>query len=156
MKNVIGQKHLLKCRCILPQFKKRKEPVFHEFVVFSKSVDDEFQQSFVQCNNCGIVHKVIDFCRSEIIESRESLRSVQTKEDLAIQIPHEIVSLLESSNCDVAQYQHVAFVLEENKVNEKILLQKEEVDEHVTGKFLSLQESGRFRVEPFTYQVGIK
>ena len=153
---LIGQKHSIKCRCILPQFKKRKDPVFHEFVVFSTSENEVFNESFAQCNNCGIVHRVVDFCKSEIIQSRENLSSVPTKEEISLQIPEEVVSLLEANNCNIAQYQHVAFIINNNRINEKILLEKEEVDGLVTGKFLSLQDSGRFRVDGFTYQVGIK
>lgn len=152
---LLGQKHLVKCRCILPQFKKRTDPVFHEFVVFSTSIDGKFNESFAQCNNCGIIHKVIDYCKSEIISSKESLKSVPTKSDVSLSIPSEVIQLLESSNSTVAQYQHVAFLIENNRVGEKVLLEKEEVDGYVTGKFLSISESGRFRVEPFTYQLGI-
>ena len=153
---VVGQKHSIKCRCILPQFKKRKNPIFHEFIVFSTVENGEFNQSFAQCNNCGIVHKIVDFCKSEIIESKENLRAVRTKEDIAIQLPDEIVSLLESSNCGIAQYEHVAFLLNNNVVGEKILIEKEIVEGYVTGKFLSLTDSGRFRIDPFTFQADLK
>jgi len=154
--SIIGQKHSIKCRCILPQFKKREDPIFHEFIVFSTSNGDEFNESFAQCNNCGIVHKIVDFCKSEIIQAKENLRSVQTKSDMALQLPDDIVSLLESNNCDIAQYQHIAFIIDNKKIGEKLLLEKEEIDGYVTGKFLSLADSGRFRVEPFTYQSGVE
>ena len=151
-----GQKHALKCRCILPQFKKRKDPVFHEFVVFSTFSEDTFNESFVQCNNCGVVHRVYDLCKSEIIESKEELRSVQTKEDICISLPGDVVSLLESCNADLATYQEISFVLDNNLEAKKILLQKETVDDYVTGKFLSISQNGRMKVEPFNYQANLK
>ena len=151
-----GQKHALKCRCILPQFKKRKDPVFHEFVVFSTFSEDSFNESFVQCNNCGVVHRVYDLCKSEIIESKEELRSVQTKEDICISLSGDVVNLLESCNADLATYQEVSFVLDNNLEATKILLQKETVDNYVTGKFLSISQNGRMKVEPFNYQANLK
>ena len=151
-----GQKHALKCRCILPQFKKRKDPVFHEFVVFSTFSDDSFNESFAQCNNCGVVHRVYDLCKSEIIESKEELRSVQTKEDICISLSSDVVSLLESCNADLATYQEVSWTLDNNFETKKILLQKEIVDDYVTGKFLSISKNGRMKVEPFNYQANLK
>lgn len=153
---MFGQKHSIKCRCILPQFKKRKDPLFHEFVVFSTYDDNSFNESFVQCNNCGVVHRVFDLCKSEIIDSKEELRSVQTKEDICISLPSDVVSLLESCNADLATFQEVNFILEGNTEKKKILLQKEVVDDYVTGKFLSVTETGKMRVEPFNYQANLK
>ena len=153
---MVGQKHAIKCRCILPQFKKRAEPIFHEFVVFSTSENDKFNETFVQCNNCGIVHRVYDFCKSEILNSKENLRVVQKIDDLKISLDSDLVQLLESSNADLATYQEISFIIDNQIYNSKILLEREEVEDYVVGKFISLKENGRFKVEPFHYQLGIK
>ena len=151
-----GQKHAVKCRCILPQFKKRKDPVFHEFVVFSTVTAGEFDSSFAQCNNCGIVHHIVDFCKSEIT-SKENARVMSTIEDISLSLDSSICDLLKSNNADLATFQEVAFIIDNKVYNKKILLEKENVDGFVVGKFLSLQEStGRLKVEPFSYQDGIK
>lgn len=152
---VTGQKHAVKCRCILPQFKKREKPIFHEFVVFSTVTDGVFDSSFAQCNNCGILHHVIDFCKSEIT-TKENARSLSTIEDVSISLSDSVVQLLKSNNADLATFQEVAFIMENSIYNKKILLEKETVDGYVVGKFLSLQESGRLKVEPFSYQDGFK
>jgi hypothetical protein len=61
-----GVKHLVRCRCILPQFKDKPNPPAHQFAVFSVLDDqDVLKVGFAQCNNCGIVHKVTDICLSE-------------------------------------------------------------------------------------------
>lgn len=151
-----GQKHAVKCRCILPQFKKRKKPIFHEFIVFSTETDGVFDSSFVQCNNCGIVHHVIDFCKSEIT-TKENARSTSTIEDVSFSLSDSISDLLKTNNADLATFQEVAFVVENKIYNKKILLEKESIDGFVIGKFLTLQEkTERLRVEPFSYQDGIK
>jgi hypothetical protein len=151
-----GQKHAVKCRCILPQFKKRKDPIFHEFIVFSTVTDGEFDESFVQCNNCGIVHRVVDFCKSEIT-TKENVRSVATIEDISFSLSDSVTQLLNSNNADLATFQEVAFIMDNKVYGKKILLEKEIVDGYAVGKFLTLQkDSGRLRVEPFSYQDGIK
>ncbi len=156
MDNLLGQKHAIKCRCILPQFKKRNKPIFHEFVVFSKIENQKFVESFEQCNNCGIIHKVYDFCKSEIVEGQENIRTLRTIDDISLGLDQDLVSLLKSSNADIATFKEVEFIFENNIYNKKILLEKENVDDYVVGKFLTFLESGRFRVEPFNYQAGIK
>ena len=153
---VKGQKHAIKCRCILPQFRKRDTPVFHEFVVFSKVIDNNFQESFAQCNNCSIVHRIYDFCRSEIIKSKESMRSLPSIEDISINLPNDVVDLLKTYNANLATFQEIDFIVEEEIYNKKILLEKEDAEGYVVGKFLSFLKNGNFKVEPFSYQTEIK
>ena len=77
-----GINHLIECQCILPQYKKRNNPPFHRFVVFSIVDDsDDVVEKFSQCNNCGIVHRVYDICKSEIASGHESLNSLPSKDD---------------------------------------------------------------------------
>ena len=63
-----GVLHLIECHCCLPQYKNSKKPVYHKFKVFSILDDgDTVISKHSQCNNCGVVHHVIDICKSEII-----------------------------------------------------------------------------------------
>jgi len=153
---VQGQKHSVKCRCILPQFRQRKDPVFHEFVVFSEIHDEIFVESFSQCNNCGIVHRIYDFCKSEIISSKENMKTLPRISDIEISLPIDVSSVLKSSNADLATYQEINFIINNRICGKKILLEKEIVDGYVVGKFISLLENDRFRIEPFSYQNEIK
>ena len=62
-----GFKHLVQCHCVLPQFRRRPEPVFHLFVVFSVlGNDDKVEPKYAECNNCGAVHHVTEVGQSEI------------------------------------------------------------------------------------------
>lgn len=150
-----GQKHVVKCRCILPQFKRHENPIFHEFVVFSAVIDDLFQETIVQCNNCGIVHRVTDFCQSEILSSKEDINSIRTIDDICISLPSDLEQLLKSCNADLATFQYVDFIFEHQLWGTKILLSKEEAGSYVTGKSLIISNERRFRVEPFTHTVEI-
>ena len=68
----IGTKHLIQCHCVLPQYRKMDNPIFHKFVVYSKFDEDgKVQHRLARCNNCDAVHRIIDFCRSEIVTKIE-------------------------------------------------------------------------------------
>ena len=61
-------KHLIECHCSLIIYKKRKDTVYHKFPVYSKlDKDNNIIEKIVQCNNCGVVHKITDLCKSEIL-----------------------------------------------------------------------------------------
>ena len=152
----VGQKHLIKCRCILPQFKKRTNPPVHEFVVFSAIVDGEFQKSIAQCNNCGIAHSVYDFCQSDILDSKEGVGAIPTIDDICLSLPDDLENLLKSCGSDLATFQHVDFALSHELWNTKILLSKEEAEGYITGKSLVIVSENRFRVVPFTYSIEVK
>lgn len=154
--NSVGQKHIIKCRCILPQFRKHSNPIVHEFVVFSKIDNDAFVESFVQCNNCGIIHRVTDFCKSEIIKTKESSRALSTIDEISISLPDDLSSVLKHSNADLATFQETAFIIEQKIYDKRILLEKEVVEDFVVGKYLTFLKNGRFKIEPFSYQNGIK
>ena len=97
-----GLRHLIECHCILPQFRNRKDPVYHKFVVFSITNDDVVQQKLVQCNNCGIVHKVIDFCKSEIVHGIEENKSLRTIDDIKLGITKQLADFLVQQNADLS------------------------------------------------------
>ena len=60
-----GVRHLIECHCTLPQYRNANPPVYHKFVVFSVLDEDAIQKKLVQCNNCGIIHKVVDLCKKK-------------------------------------------------------------------------------------------
>jgi len=145
-----GVKHLIECQCILPQYKKRNNPPFHKFVVFSIIDDvDTVLEKFAQCNNCGIVHRVYDVCKSEIAVGHESLNSLPTKEDFTLMLPSGIGEILATYDCELYIWEQVSFILNHNKVGEKIVIIKDEIDGKIQGKFLSYVGGNRFTIEPF-------
>lgn len=105
-----GQKHLVQCRCVLPQFRHAKEPLLHQFAVFSVIEDDQVVQKLVQCNNCGVVHRVFDLNKSEILSGVEDLSAVVNIDDVKESLSQELVARLEQFELDVATWEHVKFV----------------------------------------------
>ena len=77
-----GQKHLIKCRCVLSQYKNLPNAVSHQFLVFSEVENGQVKQKYSQCNNCGLVHKVVDICTSEIMQGKENMSSIISIDDI--------------------------------------------------------------------------
>ena len=69
-------------------------PLFHKFTVFSEfDSEGEIIPKIAKCNNCGVIHKVIDFCRSEIITNLKVGESYDDGKDGENSADHFKVSL---------------------------------------------------------------
>jgi|TARA_Y100000310_G_scaffold312415_1_gene359699 hypothetical protein len=152
-----GLKHIIECRCILPTLKNKEDPPLHQFVVFSViDDDDKVCEKYAQCNNCGVVHKVYDLCKSEILASKEELKSALTIEDIKFTLPEAVAGILENYECDLPTYEHVKFMYDFNITGEFTILTKEQDESRVEGKILRYKEGKTFSIEPFTSTVEIK
>jgi hypothetical protein len=147
-----GQKHLIKCSCVLPQLSKLKDQPSHEFKVFSIFDDEsgEFEPSFVQCDNCGVVHKVIDLCTSIVMRGKEELNSVVTVEDVKAVMPQQLSAVLEQNNADLPTWQQTAWLLEEKKWGTSLVLTSEYIDGTRQGKLLTILGEALYKVTSFT------
>lgn len=143
------QKHLIQCHCMLPQYRKMKNPVFHKFTVFSILENDTVVPKYVQCNNCNVIHKVFDLCRSEIIPGKDELRSVVTTDELKFFIPSDLRNLLELYKCDLPVWEHIKFTLDEKHWGAQIILTREVIDGEIVGKILTIEEKDRFALENY-------
>jgi hypothetical protein len=143
-----GIKHTVTCRCILSQFKSRSNPPLHEFVAFSILKDDEIQESMVKCNNCGITHKIIDLCKSEILEKSDDWQAI-SKEDIRISFSPDLRDLLDSYDADLPTWQMAQWIIENNKWGSKIILSKKDLDDRIEGKILVFKEKDQYRIETF-------
>ena len=146
-----GAKHLVQCHCILPQFRKMKDPVFHKFIVFSViDDDDKVIPKFCHCNNCAVVHNVVDLCQSEIVVGRESSLSLMTKEDIRSCIPRNIGKVLDTYECDLPVWEEAQFYFETGIDSPPIVLTTEEFKGTVSGKALYMLGGSKIRIESFS------
>ena len=155
---VWGQKHTIQCRCILPTLKNRKDPPLHKFVVFSVIAENNkgketIGEKFAQCNNCGIVHRIFELGKSEIMSNREELNSCLTVEDIKFSLPEDVKMILESYNCDLATYEYVKFMNDHRSAGH-VILTKEKNDAQIDGKILKY-DGNIFKIEPFTAQTEV-
>ena len=145
----VGQRHLVQCQCVLPQYRKSEKTIFHKFLVFSTLTNDVADPKFVQCNNCGVIHKVYDLCKSEIIQGRDELKSVTRLEEISLFLPQDLRDLLKSYECDITIWEHLRFILEEQRWGDRVVLTRESVSGEITGKILTVLDRDRFSLEDY-------
>ncbi len=149
MVDLIGQKHLIRCRCILPQFKRHSNPPLHQFPVFSIIEDNEVQLSFVQCNNCGIVHKITDILISEIINNREDMKSLKTIEDIRLTLSEQLAAVLQANDADLSTWLAVEFIIENKRWGEHVVISRDTDSGISQGKYIRLLGEGLFKIETY-------
>jgi hypothetical protein len=144
-----GLKHLITCRCVLQQLKRMDNPPQHQFVVFSVINDDgSVQVKFSQCNNCGIIHKVSEINRSEVV-SRESMGSIPTIDDIKAGMPPRLVDLLESNDVDLSTWEHAQFIIENEDWGSFVVLKTDEEEGMRQGKYVRIMGANMFKIETF-------
>jgi len=143
-----GIRHLIQCHCVLPQYRRKDTPIFHKFTVFSviKS-NDAVEKKIVQCENCGIIHRVFDICRSEILVGKDESETVLTIEDIRHSLPDKIVHILDSYNCDVSVWEHIEFLIDNEQWGEEIVIKKETQEETTNLKILKLNGPDKIRIK---------
>ena len=145
-----GVKHLVQCHCILPQYRDRPNPVFHQFIVFSVVDDsDTVVPKYVQCNNCAIVHKVTDLCRTELVVGKDELSTVATIEDISFTIPRDVREILESYKADLPTWENVQYILQNEQWGTHVVLTQDVLDDDTQGKLLSFGGPEKFNIETF-------
>ena len=147
---LVGVKHLLECRCILPTMKKRDDPPLHKFKVFSIQENGQILEKMVTCNNCGVVHRVYEICKSEILGNVEGTMSSVTIEDISLSLPENVLQLLKSYERELPDYEHIKFIIDEGKVGEFVVLSQEFNEGRRSGKVLKYKGKGKFEIEPFS------
>lgn len=149
--NLDGIRHLVECHCILPQFRNRNPAVYHKIVVFSIVEDDVVKPKLSQCNNCGIVHRVIDLCKSEIVHGVEEGNSIRSIDDIKISLPQKIADFLSQQKSDLTIWEFVEFLLD-NKKESEIVLSKDQQGDITQVKILHVKQDGTFKVKSETRQ----
>ncbi|NBW06494.1 MAG: hypothetical protein EBR82_00535 [Caulobacteraceae bacterium] len=146
-----GQRHLVYCRCVLPQFKSLPDPPKHQFVVFSVIDDDDNAvPKYAQCNNCGLVHKVVDICKSEILSKKESIASIISIDDIKTSLPPNLVDILERHNVEIATWEQAQHILENKEWGSFVTLTGEEEDGMRHGKYVRMMSESFFKIETFS------
>lgn len=141
---VSGTKHLIQCHCILPQYRNTDPPLFHKFVVFSLTEDDSVREKIVQCNNCGVLHKIVDFCKSEILFGKDSSGSVRTIDDIELGLPERLAAYLKSQNIDIATWEQIEWMVE-NLDESEVVIRRDDQGGKTNLKILTIKKDGTFK-----------
>jgi hypothetical protein len=144
----LGLKHLIDCHCTLKIYEKNSNVIYHKFPVYTKF--DENGKAIVKlahCNNCGTIHKVIDICKSEIIRSGKDKNVSEIDiEDIALQIDTKICNVLRRYNCDIAIWENVLDILENEAWNYPIVLSREVIEGKYHVKILEIKSDSKFKI----------
>ena len=145
-----GIQHTIECHCILPQFRSRKNPPYHQFIVFS-IIDkgDVVIPKQAACNNCGVIHNVYDISKSEIIPGQET-GAIMGKEDIQLMLPDSITNILSSYNCNLATWEQTLFIFQNQEYPFDNILSKETEDNLISGKYLAISGPGKYQIKPYS------
>ena len=148
-----SQKHLIQCQCILSQFKNTDPPIFHSFIVFSVLEEDgSLIPAYAQCNNCNVIHKVLDICRSEILK-KEEMFSLETEDDLKFSIPEKLVQELQRNQCPLYVWQELSFIFENEqwkKGIQNVVIATDTIEDNTVGKYISVRGKDTFVINKFS------
>jgi len=143
-----GEKHLIQCHCVLPQYRNMVDPLFHKFVVFSKvNNDGSIIQKLCKCNNCGVIHKIVDFCKSEISGGKDSSEGIFSIRDVRSGMDEKLCEILDSHDCDLATWEQIDDILENQEWNSKVVISKQSLDDSTQVKLLVVRSSDKFKIE---------
>jgi len=137
----------------LPQFRGVQPPVYHKFPVFSVIDEhDNVKPKFAQCSSCGVVHKVTEIGRSEIVIGNDSTMLVLTKFDIASQLPPALAQILENALVPIAVWEECKYVLDTRAWGTAIVLSTTHVAEKVIIKRLTLKSKNLFSIDSEIYE----
>tara|TARA_B100000214_G_scaffold116884_1_gene82544 strand:- start:634 stop:1041 length:408 start_codon:yes stop_codon:yes gene_type:complete len=125
-----------------------KDPVFHKFVVFSL-IDEsgDVIPKIAKCNNCGVLHKVTDFCKSEIVYGIDESFATLNIVDISWNIPENIKEVLETHRCDIATWEQVSDIISSKEWGNFSVIAKKEISGSTQIKLLFIEENNKYRIE---------
>ena len=145
--------HTIECQCVLPIYGKIEKPVYHQFIVFNKIVDDILDEKYVECNNCGIIHKITKTNKSSIISDTTNYKNlVITKEDLSFNLPSNYLDFLTKKKVEeIYIWEKINFLLE-NNISEKVLFSKSKVENYLICEFIEVIDKNNFKLSKEKFQ----
>jgi hypothetical protein len=142
----MGLKHLVTCRCTLPQFKRHPNPPMHQFTVFSViGDDDKVVPKYARCNNCGMIHKVVEINRSEML-SKESMSTIITVDDIKGGLPPRLQELLEGNNVDLPTWELAKYIYDNKRWGEFVVLSSDSDADVKSTKYVRILGENMFDV----------
>ena len=148
----LGIKHLIECHCTLKIYEARsdiQDHLFHKFPVYSQ-VDDKgnIVEKIVQCNNCNTMHRVYDYCKSELVNSgKDELTTSIDIEDIKIQLSNKISNILTKYNADISTWEHVLDICDKEVWGSKVVITRELIDQKYHVKILTLESENKVKIQ---------
>ncbi len=130
----------------------------HEFPVFSTYDDatNDFEISFVQCDNCGVIHKITDLCMSSVLHGRDEMKSIITIQDVKSSVPSRLAEILEQHKVDLPTWQLTAWIVEAKLWGTPVVISSEYIDGARQGKIMTIISESLYKIGNFTNETVAK
>ena len=99
-----------------------------------------------------VIHKVFDICKSEILHSKEDLKTLISKKDIQMMLPNKLSEILDSYDVDLPTWEQAHFIIKNKLWNSQILISRDETDYEETGKVLKIINLNDFVIDVQTTQ----
>ena len=147
----LGIKHLIECHCTLKIFKGKsnvEDHLYHKFPVYSQIQENgKILERIAQCNNCGTLHRVIDYCKSELVERGSDVNDTSlSTEDIEFQISEKLSRVLKKYKCDISTWEHVLDIVEKECWGENVVLTREVIDQIYHVKVLQIISEDKIKI----------
>ena len=147
----LGVKHLIECHCTLKIYEGKtgiQDHLYHKFPVYSQmSKNGKIIEKIAQCNNCNTLHRVYDYCKSELIErGKDEIISAVDKEDIKLQLSEKIIKVLSKYKVDISTWEHALDIYDNQVWGENIVLSREIIDQKYHVKILKIESENKIKI----------
>jgi len=151
-------KHMIECRCIHPLLKEIEPTIFHKFVVFSEMDPKTYdvKPSYCQCNNCGMIHKIVSIGKSEILKKEET-SLLESIDEIKFGVPNHLRTILEKYNSELHVWQEAKFIYDNKLYGKHVILSKEKDSPEAAvfrGKYMIILGEVLVKIETFEQDEG--
>jgi hypothetical protein len=141
----MGTRHLIQCHCVLPQYRKMEDPIFHKFIVYSRVDEkDDIIEKISACNNCGVLHRIFDYCRSEVLSGIDDANIVTSISDIKKNIPEELTEILYNHECDISVWENAWDIVENKLWQSSVVLAKKQIGDNIQIKTCTVHDIEKF------------
>ena len=147
----LGVKHLIECHCTLKIYEKNKniqDHLYHKFCVYS-NVDDtgKIIEKIAKCNNCSTLHRVYDYCKSELIEpgKDENITAINI-DDIKLQLSDKLNKILDQYNVDISTWEQTLDIIDKEAWNQYVVLSREVIDQKYHVKVLQILGESKVKI----------
>jgi hypothetical protein len=125
----------------------------HKFQVYSKFDENEkVIEKYVKCNNCDTLHNVYDICKSDIVGGKDQSQITVTIDDISLMLPDRISNILMKSECDLATWEHVLDIIEEERWGEISVIKRDILGEKQQVKFIEILSENKIKIKTETIE----
>ncbi|MEK6884252.1 MAG: hypothetical protein AABY22_31770 [Nanoarchaeota archaeon] len=143
---LIGQKHLIECRCILRQHRDYLEPPKYSFIAFSIiDENNNIIEKYMKCDNCDATHRIYEFCKSEILNIQSN--NIATLDDVKRLLPEVVSNILTDYDCKLWAFEEAKYIIDNALWGRFVILTNEPVETGTEGKKLVINKNNNFSIE---------